>query len=81
MTGEVEADEEERKRKWEAIWSYRANPPMEGPRDNMQCVPLSVFLAGMGLAEEKEVEAPEISNEEFERLAKQGRMGLFPPGV
>ena len=69
---EAECDE----RKWEALWSYRANPPaIEG-----HVIPFDAFLAQLGLKEE-EASAPQVSDEEIEALFKKGKIGLFPPGI
>ena len=68
-------------RKWEALWSYRANPPMEGEGKNKTVVPFAAFLARLKLEADDEVIAPEISDEEIEAMFKQGKMGLFPPGM
>ena len=77
VTGEAEKEE----RRWEAMWSYRAQPPTTGQGKARQSVPFSQFLAQLGLSEPVEVLATEVSDEEIDRLFKQGRMGLFPPGM
>ena len=71
------AEAERDERKWEALWSYRANPPaIEG-----HVVPFAVFLAQLGLQEDETANAPEVSDEEIEALFKKGKIGLFPPGI
>jgi len=77
----VVAEAEKDERKWEALWSYRANPPVEGEGKMRRAVPFDAFLSQLGLQEERKVAAPEISDEEIEGLFKQGKMGLFPPGM
>ena len=71
MVGEANKEE----RRWDALWSYRANPPM-ADRDVLG---FDVFMAQLGLSEEKPSEATEITDEEIERLMKAGRMGWIPP--
>jgi len=72
----VTAEAEREERKWEALWSYRANPPaIKG-----EVIPFDTFLEQLGL-EKKEAEPPAISDEEVERLFKRGKVKLFPPGV
>ena len=39
------------------------------------------FMRSLGLEDEVEEAAPEISDEEIERLFDSGRMGFFPPGM
>ena len=77
----VVAEAERDERKWEALWSYRTNPPVEGEGKMRRVVPFDTFLARLGLQEKKEVAAPEISDKEIEGLFKRGKMKLFPPGV
>ena len=76
MAGEAEREE----RRWEALWSYRANPPIVQAGRGTQVVDFQTFLAQLGLDEDK-AEPPEISDEEIERIMKRGRMRLFPPGT
>jgi hypothetical protein len=74
VVGEVRKEE----RKWEALWSARSNPPVDGGGDP---VGFEMFLAQLGLVTEvKRVELPEITDEEIEQLMKRGRMGWIPPG-
>lgn len=77
VTAEAEAETEKNRRIWEAFLNWRSHPPMKGKG----VVAFDTFLGMLGLSEAKEVTAPEISNAELEGLMKQGRMGLFPPGV
>ena len=72
----VAAEEEKKERKWEAFWSYRANPPTI----NGKVIPFDTFLEQLGI-EKTKAEPPAISDEEVERLFKRGKVKLFPPGV
>lgn len=72
MVGEARREE----RKWEALWSYRANAPM-GDRETV--LSFDTFLAQLGLADGAEPEPTEITDEEIKRLMKAGRMGWLPP--
>jgi hypothetical protein len=72
VAGEARKEE----RRWEAMWSYRANPPMV----DHNVLGFDVFMAQLGLAEMPEPNVTEITDEEIERLMKAGRMGWIPPG-
>ena len=76
-----EAQVREEKEEWKrAAWiSYRANPPRIG--DSKQVFAFGEWLAQLGLAEPVKPYVPELSDEEIEQLFKQGKMGLFPPGM
>ena len=77
VTGEANRDE----RRWEAMWSYRAQPPARGSGKNRTVISFNEFLVSLGMAEAVEPEVPEISDEEIEQLMAMGRVGLRPPGV
>ena len=77
MTGESKRDE----LRWDARWSYRASPPTAGEGKSRMVIPFENWAAQLGLGEAIERKAPEISDEEIERLFKQGRTGLLPPGA
>jgi len=76
-----EAQVREEKEEWKrAAWiSYRLKPPTIG--DPPMGIEFGTWLAQLGLAEPVKPVVPEISDEEIERLFKQGKMGLFPPGM
>jgi hypothetical protein len=76
VAGEARKEE----RRWEAMWSYRANPPMVEFNGHKVVVELNAFMAQLGLAEATEPNVPEITDEEIERLMRAGRMGWIPPG-
>jgi hypothetical protein len=77
VVGEARKEE----RKWEALWSYRANPPTVGDGEMRSMVPLDSFLGMLGLVDVvKPAELPEITDEEIEDLMRRGRMGWIPPG-
>ena len=71
VCGEARKDE----RKWEALWSYRANPPTQYG----DVVPFDAYLGTLGLGEAVKAQALEVTDEEIERLMKAGRMGWIPP--
>lgn len=77
VTGEAEKEE----RRWDAMWNYRTQPPTTGDGSSRQAVPFTDFLAQLGLGDPVEIELPEVTDEEIERLFKSGKMGLFPPGM
>jgi len=68
-----EAGKEERR--WEALWSYRANPPTEYGTP----IPIDSFMGQLGLSVPKEPEPVAITDDEIDRLMKAGRMGWLPP--
>jgi hypothetical protein len=72
VVGEARREE----RKWEALWSYRANAPMA---DRETVLAFDTFLAQLGLADGSKPEPTEITDEEIKRLMKAGRMGWQPP--
>ena len=63
------------------MWNYRAQPPTVGEGLARQVIPFDQFLAQIGLGDPVKRAAPEVTDEEIERLFEQGRMGLFPPGM
>jgi len=71
------ADEEFR---LEAMWSYRANPPMTGNGDDAKVIPFDEWMDRMAGVESVEV-IPEISDEELDQLLAMGRIGMRPPGM
>ncbi len=65
-------------RKWEALWSYRANPPIVGEGASRMAVPFPSFLAELGLGDEEVAgpKPPEITDDEMKRMMAAGKMGL-----
>lgn len=66
-------------RRWEALWSYRANPPTVGEGATRTVVPLSTFLDQIGLGDDvtrQGPKPPEVSDDEMRRMMAAGKMGL-----
>jgi len=77
----VVGDARHEERKWEALWSYRANVPTEGEGKQRRVVTFKNFLAQLGLADKVKREPETITDAEMERLEKAGlvrREGVIP---
>lgn len=70
-------------RRWEALWSYRANPPTVGEGENQTVVPFRSFLAQLGLEEEVEEKGRTLTDEDIKRAFSHGvkKIAVLPPGM
>lgn len=79
VTGEARLDE----RRWEALWSYRANVPTVGEGKDRQVVPFNNWVAQLGLGDEVEEKGRTLSDEDIKRAFSKGvrKVAVIPPGV
>ncbi|MCJ7763032.1 hypothetical protein MUP38_06225, partial [Candidatus Bathyarchaeota archaeon] len=63
VTGEARKDE----RRWDALWSYRANPPTVGEGKCRQVIPFNNWAAQLGLGIEVEEKERTLSDEDIKR--------------
>jgi hypothetical protein len=75
VTREAALDE----RRWQAFWSWRANPPTVGEGKDRRVIPFGEWWDRM-TGKVQEYEPAEISDEEIEQALKMGRMQFRPPG-
>ena len=75
----IVAEAEKRELKERAFWAWHVAPPIEGRGNSRRLIPFGEWWGR--LKRPVQSAAPEISDEEVERLMKQGRVGLGPPGV
>lgn len=70
-------------RRWDALWSYNANPPMVGEGKNRTVVPFRNWLAQLGLGEEIEEKARTLSDADIKRAFSRGvkKIAVLPPGM
>ena len=79
MTGEAKRDE----RRWDAFWSYRAQPPTIGDGKDRQVIPFENWAAQLGLGIEVEEKGMTLTEEDIKKAFAKGfkKIPVIAPGM
>ena len=79
MTGEAKRDE----RRWDALWSYRAQPPTIGDGKDRQVIPFENWAAQLGLGIEVEEKGMTLTEEDIKKAFAKGfkKIPVIAPGM